>query len=138
MRRVRYTTDIMRGVGALLRRKDGQLRPVEYRIVPVTEEGTSVGTVLVFRDVSERVRLDNLLKDMQTTAQDRRLGIRRRHAEDSLDRSGLRDPRPAVRPADRAGDAAATFFIREDRKKLHRALRSTRSTPAASAICSCA
>src|SRR5690242_17296599 len=34
VRRVRYTTDIMRGVGALLRRKDGQLRPVEYRIVP--------------------------------------------------------------------------------------------------------
>ena len=31
-RSVRYTTDIMRGVGALLRRKNGQFRPVEYRI----------------------------------------------------------------------------------------------------------
>jgi PAS domain S-box-containing protein len=69
IRKVRYTTDIMRGVGALLRRKDGQRRPVEYRIVPVTEQGTSVGTVLTFRDITERVRLDSLLRDMQTTAQ---------------------------------------------------------------------
>jgi PAS domain S-box-containing protein len=68
VRRVRYTTDIMRGVGALLRRKDGQYRPVEYKIVPVTEQGMTVGTVLVFRDVGERVRLDNLIRDMQTTA----------------------------------------------------------------------
>ena len=68
VRKVRYTTDMLRGVGALLRRKDGQYRPVEYRVLPVTEEGTSVGTVLVFRDVTERVRLDNLVKDMQTTA----------------------------------------------------------------------
>ena len=69
VRRVRYTTDIMRGVGALLRRKDGQRRPVEYRIVPVSEHGASIGTVLTFRDVSERVRLDSLLRDMQNTAQ---------------------------------------------------------------------
>src|SRR5262245_10647904 len=55
--RVRYTTDIMRGVGALLRRKDGQYRPVEYKIVPVNEEGATVATVLAFRDVSERVHL---------------------------------------------------------------------------------
>jgi PAS domain S-box-containing protein len=68
VRRVRYTTDIMRGVGALLRRKDGQRRPVEYRIVPITDEGRTVGTALTFRDVSERERLDILLKDMQTTA----------------------------------------------------------------------
>jgi PAS domain S-box-containing protein len=68
VRRVRYTTDIMRGVGALLRKKNGTFRPVEYKILPVTEEGASVGTVLVFRDIGERVRLDNLLKDMQATA----------------------------------------------------------------------
>ena len=68
VRRVRYTTDIMRGVGALLRRKNGTFRPVEYKILPVTEEGASVGTVLAFRDIGERVRLDNLLKDMQATA----------------------------------------------------------------------
>jgi PAS domain S-box-containing protein len=68
VRRMRYTTDIMRGVGALLRRKDGQRRPVEYRIVPITDDGRTVGTALTFRDVSERERLDILLKDMQTTA----------------------------------------------------------------------
>jgi PAS domain S-box-containing protein len=34
----------------------------------VTEQGRSVGTVLVFQDVTERVRVDNLLKDMQATA----------------------------------------------------------------------
>jgi|HigsolmetaAR203D_1030402.scaffolds.fasta_scaffold00300_27 PAS domain S-box len=68
VRRVRYTTDIMRGVGALLCRKDGQYRPVQYKIVPVIEQGVTVGTVLVFRDVTDRVRLDNLLRDMQATA----------------------------------------------------------------------
>lgn len=68
VRRVRYTTDIMRGVGALLRRKDGQYRPVQYKIVPVIEQGVTIGTVLVFRDVSDRVRLDHLLRDMQATA----------------------------------------------------------------------
>src|SRR5262245_31930971 len=68
VRHARLTTDILRGVGALLRRKDGQLRPVEYKIVPVTEDAGSVATVLAFRDVGERVRLDNLLKDMQATA----------------------------------------------------------------------
>lgn len=68
VRKVRYTTDMMRGVGALLRRKNGQYRPVEYRILPVTEQGVSVGTILVFRDVTERVRLDHLLKDLQMTA----------------------------------------------------------------------
>ncbi len=67
-RRVRFTTDIMRGVGALLRRKDGQRRPVEYRIVPITADCKTVGTALTFRDVTERERLDILLKDMQTTA----------------------------------------------------------------------
>lgn len=66
--RVRFTTDIMRGVGALLRRKDGQRRPVEYRIVPITDDGRTVGTALTFRDVTERERLDIMLKDMQTTA----------------------------------------------------------------------
>jgi PAS domain S-box-containing protein len=68
VRRSRLTTDIMRGVGALLRRKDGRYRPVQYKIVPITEQGVTIGTVLVFRDVTDRVRLDNLLKDMQATA----------------------------------------------------------------------
>lgn len=66
--RVRYLTDIMRGVGATLRRKDGQHRAIEYRVVPVSEQGTNVGTMITFSDVTERVRLDTLLRDMQRTA----------------------------------------------------------------------
>lgn len=66
--RVRYTTGIMRGVGALLRRKDGQFRPVDYKVLGVNEQGAVFGTVLAFSDVSDRVRLDNLLRDMQGTA----------------------------------------------------------------------
>jgi PAS domain S-box-containing protein len=68
VRRVRYTTDIARGVGALLQRKDGQFRPVEYKVVPVTEEGAATGTVVTFNDVSERVRLDTMLRDTQIVA----------------------------------------------------------------------
>jgi PAS domain S-box-containing protein len=67
-RQVRFLTDIAREVGALLRRKDGQRRPIEYRVVPISEHGSSVGTVLTFSDVSERVRLDTLVRDMQRTA----------------------------------------------------------------------
>jgi PAS domain S-box-containing protein len=66
--RVRYTTDIMRGVGALLHRKDGQVRPVEYKILPVRDENLIKGTVLTFSDVTDRERLDCLVRDMQSTA----------------------------------------------------------------------
>ncbi len=68
VRRRSGTTDIMTGVGAMLRRKDGKRRPVEYRVVPITPESGPGGMVLTFRDVSERVRLDSLLGDMQATA----------------------------------------------------------------------
>jgi PAS domain S-box-containing protein len=66
--RALYTTDMQIGVGALLRCKNGRHRPIEYKIVPVAAEGRTVGTVLSFRDVSERVRLDTMLNDMQLTA----------------------------------------------------------------------
>jgi PAS domain S-box-containing protein len=62
------TTDIMTGVGAVLKRKDGKRRPVEYRVVPITPNRGPGGMVLAFRDVSERVRQDALLSDMQATA----------------------------------------------------------------------
>ena len=66
--RALYTTDMQIGVGALLRCKNGRNRPIEYKIVPVAAEGRTIGTVLSFRDVSERVRLDTMLNDMQLTA----------------------------------------------------------------------
>ncbi|HEX2492175.1 MAG TPA: PAS domain-containing protein, partial [Steroidobacter sp.] len=69
VRKVRHTTSVIGGVGALLRRKNGQMRPIEYKVAPLIEDGISLGTALVFRDINERVRLDNLLKEMQVTAQ---------------------------------------------------------------------
>lgn len=68
VRAARYTTDMRRGVGAMLKRKDGRLRPVEYRVVPLHVNGRSHGTLFTFADVSERVRTDSMLQDMQATA----------------------------------------------------------------------
>ncbi len=67
-RPVRYTTDMRRGVGATLKRKDGRLRPVEYRLVPLLDGPRTIGTLMTFADISERVRLDVMLQDMQATA----------------------------------------------------------------------
>jgi PAS domain S-box-containing protein len=67
-RKRRYTTDMRRGIGAMLKRKDGRLRPVEYKIVPVAETGHTTGTLFTFSDMSERARLDAMLQDMQATA----------------------------------------------------------------------
>ena len=57
-----------RGVGATLKRKDGRLRPVEYRLVPLLDGSRTIGTLMTFSDISERVRLDLMLQDMQETA----------------------------------------------------------------------
>jgi PAS domain S-box-containing protein len=117
VRRVRYTTDIMRGVGALLRRKNGQFRPVEYRIVPVIEQGSTVGTVLVFHDIGERVRLDNLLKDMQSTARiggwEYEVGTHKIHWTEAL--YSIHDL-PFGQPIEL--DISRNMFHVEDRKKL--------------------
>ncbi|HEY5810089.1 MAG TPA: PAS domain S-box protein [Povalibacter sp.] len=68
VRKSSHTVDLMRGAGGLLRRKDGKRRPVEYRFIGAPQ-GAPTGTVVVtFRDVSERLRLDAMLSDMQTTA----------------------------------------------------------------------
>jgi PAS domain S-box-containing protein len=66
-RYLRHTTDVRRGVGAVLKRKDGRSRPVEYKVVPIFEHGQTTGTVLAFADISERVRLDAILRDSQFT-----------------------------------------------------------------------
>jgi PAS domain S-box-containing protein len=68
VRAARYTTDMRRGVGAMLKRKDGRLRPVEYRVVPLHAQGRSLGTLFTFADISERVRTEAMLQDMQATA----------------------------------------------------------------------
>jgi diguanylate cyclase (GGDEF)-like protein/PAS domain S-box-containing protein len=43
--------------GQTLRRRDGDLRDVEYTAAPIREEGEVRGAVLVFRDVSENLHL---------------------------------------------------------------------------------
>ena len=78
VRRVRYTTDIMRGVGALLRRKNGQFRPVEYHIVPVTEQG-AIGRHRARVPRRRRARAPRQPAEGHADHRaDRRLGIRRR------------------------------------------------------------
>ncbi|HKE93399.1 MAG TPA: PAS domain S-box protein [Povalibacter sp.] len=68
VRKSSQTVDLTRGAGGVLMRKDGKRRPVEYRFAGAPQ-GAPPGTVVVtFRDVSERVRLDALLSDMQATA----------------------------------------------------------------------
>ncbi len=67
-RPIRYTTDMRRGIGATLKRKDDRSRPVEYRLVPLLDGERTVGTLMTFSDISERVRLDAMVQDMQQTA----------------------------------------------------------------------
>jgi PAS domain S-box-containing protein len=127
VRKVRYTTDMLRGVGALLRRKDGRFHPVEYRILPVTEEGASVGTVLAFRDVSERLRLDHMLKDMQATARiggwEHDLQTERLHWTEAV--YAIHDL-----PVGMKVDAQTniSFFVPPDRERLKAALREARES----------
>ncbi len=64
--RLGYTTDMLRGVGAVLRCKDRH-RPIEYRMVPVRHDDESL-TLLTFRDMTDRSRIDVMLADMQYLA----------------------------------------------------------------------
>ena len=116
--------------------RTAQFRPVEYKIVPVTEEGASVGTVLVFRDIGERVRLDNLLKDMQATAQDRRLGIRRRPANNCIGPKRCTRSTTCRSASRSSSNRSRAFFHPEDRKKLQAAERMALDT-GCHRTCSC-
>ena len=92
--------------------------------------------MLVFHDVGERVRLDNLLKDMQTTA---RIGgweydveTHKIHWTEAL--YAIHDL-PFGQPIEL--DASRNMFHPEDRKKLHRgvAARDRHRQPAATCTC---
>jgi PAS domain S-box-containing protein len=76
MTRIGYTTDMLRGIGAVLRCKGGRDRPIEYRMLPQRQGITDASgkpvpaaTLLVFRDLTERTRIDVMLADMQHLAQ---------------------------------------------------------------------
>ncbi|MGE0115983.1 MAG: PAS domain S-box protein [Steroidobacteraceae bacterium] len=65
--RIGYTTDMLRGIGAVLRCKNGRTRPVEYRMVPLRHNGAAA-SLIAFRDLTERSRIDVMLADMQHLA----------------------------------------------------------------------
>ena len=65
--RIGYTTDMLRGIGANLHCKNGRLRPVEYRMVALRHNGQA-GSLIAFKDFTERARVDVMLADMQHLA----------------------------------------------------------------------
>lgn len=65
--RIGYTTDMLRGIGANLHCRNGRVRPVEYRMVALRHNG-SAGSLIAFRDLTERARIDVMLADMQHLA----------------------------------------------------------------------
>ena len=49
-------------------RKDGTPFPVEYTSVPIRKNGSIAGTVVVFRDISERKAVEQALRESRATA----------------------------------------------------------------------
>jgi PAS domain S-box-containing protein len=49
----------------VLWRKDGTSFPVEYTSVPIRKNGSIAGTVVVFRDISERKRAEDAIRESQ-------------------------------------------------------------------------
>jgi PAS domain S-box-containing protein len=54
--------------GEFLWRKDGTSFPVEYTSVPIRKNGSIAGTVVVFRDISERKKVEQALLESRATA----------------------------------------------------------------------
>jgi len=52
----------------VLWRKDGTAFPVEYTSVPIRKNGSIAGTVVVFRDISERKEAEQALRESRATA----------------------------------------------------------------------
>jgi PAS domain S-box-containing protein len=52
----------------VLWRKDGSSFPAEYSSVPIRKNGSIAGTVVVFRDISERKQADEALRESRATA----------------------------------------------------------------------
>jgi PAS domain S-box-containing protein len=52
----------------VLWRKDGTSFPIEYTSVPIRKNGSIAGTVVVFRDISERKEAEQALRESRTTA----------------------------------------------------------------------
>jgi PAS domain S-box-containing protein len=52
----------------VLWRKDGTSFPVEYSSVPIRKNGSIAGTVVIFRDISERQEAEQALRESRATA----------------------------------------------------------------------
>jgi PAS domain S-box-containing protein len=52
----------------VLWRKDGTSFPVEYSSVPIRKNGSIAGTVVVFRDISDRKEVEEALRESRATA----------------------------------------------------------------------
>lgn len=65
--RMGYTTDMLTGSAAMLRARHGRRRPVEYHMVPLRHHERPASLV-AFRDLTERARIDVMLADMQHLA----------------------------------------------------------------------
>jgi len=53
----------------VLWRKDGSWFPVEYSTTPILKDGKAVGTVVAFRDITQRLRADAELRAAKETAE---------------------------------------------------------------------
>jgi signal transduction histidine kinase/CheY-like chemotaxis protein len=51
-------------------RSDGTFFPVEYNTTPIFKDGTLVGTVIVFRDITERKANDTAMREAKEVAED--------------------------------------------------------------------
>lgn len=49
-------------------RKDGRSYPVEYTVQPMFENGTHVGSVITFRDMTEKFKTDEIIRQWEKTS----------------------------------------------------------------------
>jgi PAS domain S-box-containing protein len=77
----------------VLWRKDGTSFPVEYSSVPMRKNGSITGTVVVFRDISERKEAEQALRESRATARGLR-GKPDRRAQTSADAGRTRRKQP--------------------------------------------
>jgi PAS domain S-box-containing protein len=52
-------------VSDVFTRRDGTVLPIDYTASPITTDGQIVGAVLIFRDISERIHLEEQLRQAQ-------------------------------------------------------------------------
>ena len=81
--------------GELFWRKDGSSIPVEYSASPILEHGETRGVVVVFQDVSERLRLEQMKDEfISTVSHELKTPLASLRASLGLIQSGQLDRRP--------------------------------------------